>query len=153
MPGEATLTAGLTRSRRQRVPAALCALLLLFVLSGCMSADQQVAWNWLKWSRAERGQPELMWNRAAEDRAQAWADHLAAVGNLSHSDLHATLAATGARAAAENVGVGPSVEAVHQGLLGSPPHLANLVGPYTHVGVGVARNGDRVFVVQLFLTL
>ena len=153
MQGETTLTARTARSRRQRVGAALGALLLLFVLSGCMSADQQVAWNWVKWSRAERGRTELMWNRAAQDRAQAWADYLASVGNLAHSDLHATLAATGARAAAENVGVGPSVEAVHRGLLASPGHLTNLVGPYTHVGVGVARNGDRVFVVQLFLTL
>src|SRR5262245_3688115 len=106
------------RTRGQRAIAALTALLLLVVLSGCMSGEQKVAWNWLKWSRAERAKSELIWSRPAQDRAQAWAEHLAAVGTLSHSDLQAALAGTGARAAAENVGVGPSVEAVHQGLLG-----------------------------------
>src|ERR1700741_2895301 len=124
-------TARRGRTRRQRAIAALTALLLLFALSGCMSGEQKIAWNWVKWSHAERAKPDLMWSRAAQDRAQAWAEHLAAVGTLGHSDLQAALGATGARAAAENVGVGPSVEAVHQGLIGAHPPLANLLRPYT----------------------
>lgn len=40
----------------------------------------------------------------------------------------------------------------HRGFMGSAPHRANILEPaYTSVGVGVATNGDRYWVTQIFI--
>lgn len=43
-------------------------------------------------------------------------------------------------AAAENIGYGATPAAVHAALLASPPHLANILGPFERVGIGVATD-------------
>jgi ribosomal protein L24E len=42
----------------------------------------------------------------------------------------------------ENVGVGGSVERLHQAFMNSPGHKANVLGAYNRVGVGVVVEGD-----------
>lgn len=53
----------------------------------------------------------------------------------------------------ENVGSGGSVEALHEGFLGSPPHRANLrSGAYREIGLGVVRDSSGVlWVAQVFV--
>jgi uncharacterized protein YkwD len=84
-------------------------------------------------------------------KAQAWADHLAATSQLQHSDLWADMP-EGGYAIGENVGQGPSVDAVNAAFLQSPKHRANLLDPrWNWVGTGVARSSNgTVFVVQVF---
>ena len=57
----------------------------------------------------------------------------------------------GWQAVGENVGVGPTVEAIHQKLMDSPSHRDNILsGRFTEVGVGVVADGDDLWVVQVF---
>ena len=57
----------------------------------------------------------------------------------------------GWQAVGENVGVGPSVEAIHQKLMESPSHRDNILsGRFTEVGVGVVVDGADLWVVQVF---
>jgi hypothetical protein len=52
---------------------------------------------------------------------------------------------------AENVARSRSVTRVHHNLMQSPSHRLNIVDPdFTHVGLGVARDGDDVVVTEIF---
>jgi uncharacterized protein YkwD len=51
----------------------------------------------------------------------------------------------------ENVALDYDAEHGHEHLMLSPPHRANLLNPaYNVVGLGVVRNGDRLYIVQDF---
>jgi len=56
----------------------------------------------------------------------------------------------------ENVGWSESKLArfIHQGLMTSPPHRANILNPgFTHCGIAVGKKGDRYFLTQEFVAL
>jgi uncharacterized protein YkwD len=62
---------------------------------------------------------------------------MAAAGQLSHSNVASLLGPWSA--VAENIGFGPSAEAINQALVVSPGHYQNLSNPaYSAIGVGVA---------------
>jgi hypothetical protein len=83
------------------------------------------------------------------DKAQAWAEKMARENRLSHSALSAGVP-PGWRGLAENVGYGSSIAQVHDAFLGSPPHRANVLGNYNHIGTGYATGHGRVWIVQVF---
>ena len=72
-------------------------------------------------------------------------------GDLRHNPNFAEEVPEGWRAVAENVACGQSVESLHQLLMASSGHRANILGDFTHVGVGVGFDaaGD-VWVTQNF---
>jgi len=52
---------------------------------------------------------------------------------------------------AENVARSRSVTRVHRNLMESPSHRINIVDPrFTHLGIGIARDGDDVVVTEIF---
>lgn len=54
-------------------------------------------------------------------------------------------------AIAENVGVAYSVRGLHQALMGSAPHRANILDPRMRaVGVGVVESGGQLWATQIF---
>ena len=56
------------------------------------------------------------------------------------------------RGAGENIAWGQSTpQAVVTGWMNSPGHKANILGNYTHIGVGVEKSGGRYYWVQLFI--
>ncbi len=118
-----------------------------------MTADQQTAFNLVNTSRTTRGIPALGVDVQAQNKAQSWAQHLAAIGYLAHSNL--TNGISGAWfAIAGNVGYSGdgSVNTTHAVFMGSPPHRANILDrKYNRLGTGVARAGGRVYVVQVFI--
>jgi uncharacterized protein YkwD len=53
----------------------------------------------------------------------------------------------------ENVGRGPSVDAIHAALMASPGHERNIVDPeWTQLGMGVVVEEGRIWVTQVFRT-
>ena len=51
----------------------------------------------------------------------------------------------------ENVGVGGTVGSLHEAFMNSPLHKANMLnGAFKHVGVGVAKKGDKMWVTVIF---
>jgi Cysteine-rich secretory protein family len=83
--------------------------------------------------------------------AQTWALVMATAGEISHNpDVGSQL--NGILAVAENVGRGPSLDWIHNGLIGSPSHYKNMVNPnYTVVGLGVLTLGAQTWVVEDFV--
>lgn len=84
--------------------------------------------------------------------AANWARELAASGSLRHSTSPDRAVANGWYTAGENVGYGWSVASVHDALVASAGHYANLAGPsYTALGIAVAMGADgRLWVCEVF---
>ena len=110
-------------------------------------------------SRRQAGVPLLKLDAGLSQAARAHALAMLEAGQLSHQFTgEGTLPTRLATATAlqldqegENVALDYGAEQGHQHLMLSPPHRANLLNPaYDVVGLGVVRNGDRLYIVEDF---
>ncbi|HTT23468.1 MAG TPA: CAP domain-containing protein [Candidatus Sulfotelmatobacter sp.] len=110
-------------------------------------------------ARQRAGAPVLALDSGLTDAARAHAQTMLEANQLSHqfsgeASLVQRLASTTRLQldqAAENVALDYSAQGGHEHLMLSPPHRANLLNPaYNVVGLGVVRNGDRLFIVEDF---
>jgi uncharacterized protein YkwD len=101
-------------------------------------------------SRRANGRGSLPLHRQLTDKAQAWAEHMAREGRLSHSNLSSGVP-PGWRSLAENVGTGTSIAGVHQAFMASSGHRANILGNFNHIGTGYAVGHGRVWICQVFM--
>lgn len=95
-------------------------------------------------SRGAEGLPTLSSHSGLDGVAQAWAEHLAEVGELSHNPDYASQIPSGWTSAAENVAYNsaPTAQAMHGQLMNSAGHRANIMGDFTHIGIGYATDGE-----------
>ncbi|MEW6155158.1 MAG: CAP domain-containing protein [Actinomycetota bacterium] len=149
--------------RRQRSAVAM-ALALVVSVAGLLvlptsavaaSADESRLLSLTNSVRAGVGSPALQLDGTLSSIARSWAQTMASNGAISHNpNYRGQVEAAGYdwRMLAENVGMGPSVDVVHQALVNSPGHYTNMVnGEYGLVGIGVVQTGGTVWVVQNFL--
>ncbi len=110
-------------------------------------------------ARRQVGAQPLMLDPGLSQAARTHAQAMLAARQLSHQfdgepSLPQRLAATTdlhLDQEGENVALDYDAEHGHQHLMLSPPHRANLLNPaYNVVGLGVVRNGDRLYIVQDF---
>jgi uncharacterized protein YkwD len=74
---------------------------------------------------------------------------MAAAGDISHSDIGRFLPPWSA--AGENVGSGSSVSGLFGALADSDGHRANMLGDYTHFGIGVWVDGSgQIWTTHVF---
>lgn len=95
--------------------------------------------------RAGRGQVRQILDPALTAAAQAHSEEMARTGNLNHDNDgtpwdRMRVAGVEFTTAAENVAYALSVTSAVSLWLTSPPHLANILGPYSRTGVGVATD-------------
>jgi len=101
-------------------------------------------------ARASVGAPALSLDADLSSVALSWAQTMAAQGAISHNPDIGSLIAGWSRLA-ENVGVGSSINQVHDALLASHSHYVNLSNPdYSRVGIAVVPDGGRLYVVEDF---
>ena len=112
-------------------------------------------------SRRQAGAPPLTIDPGLSQAARMHAQAMREAQRLSHQfdgepSLPQRLAATTQlqlEQEGENVALDYDAERGHEHLMLSPPHRANLLNPaYNVVGLGVVRNGDRLYIVQDFGT-
>ncbi|MGH9283441.1 MAG: CAP domain-containing protein, partial [Acidimicrobiales bacterium] len=102
--------------------------------------------------RASRGLSRLAVDARLTTIARTWSAHMAATSNLAHNPSLASQLPSGWRKSGENVGYGGSVLSIHNALVASPPHFANMTDPaFNAVGIGVAISGPYVWVTQVFM--
>lgn len=149
-------TMGTGRFRRRWLLTGVAALAVVSTLvaagpAGAASAEELRVLALANQLRASVGAQPFVFDEDLAVTARRWAATLAAAGRIFHNpDLAVTN--TGPTGVAENAGVGPNIQMVHDVLVGSPGHYKNLVNPtVTRVGIGVAWAGGRVYVVQNFL--
>jgi uncharacterized protein YkwD len=145
--------------RRTRVMIALAGLFLLGTLTAaCEStpADRTAVIDLVNQSRANAGLRPLRENVTLDRKADAWAQRLRDVCDLSHSKL-SDGAPSDWMKLGENVGYGGTIEQVHVAYMNSPGHRANILDPsFTSMGAaavwGNCPDGSRrVFTVQEFM--
>ncbi|MBX3284126.1 MAG: DUF4214 domain-containing protein [Actinobacteria bacterium] len=124
------------------------------VAPGGWGSDQLAALAALNAVRSSQKLPPLTGQSTALAKAQRWSDHMAGTGVLEHSgggNVVDTSGLPGWCHVGENVGYGPSIEWIMGEFMKSPIHRANLLGNWTHVGVGVAKRGSHFYITQIFL--
>ncbi len=121
------------------------------LLPGCLGPAQQEVYDELMADRGANGLSGLPVQAQAQRKAQAWAEKLARENKLYHSTLSDGIT-TKWCSLGENVGYGSSVPAVQEAYMASPGHKANIISTnWNGVGVGYAKNGSRIFTVQVFI--
>jgi len=137
--------------RRQAFLAALALVVAMALLTSCLSSNQSKTLYQLNTDRYHNGLRNLSPLSQSVSKAQAWADHLAAIGYLQHTYLPSSYSVRWC-GLGENVGYGPDTATVEGAFMASPEHRANILnGTWNHAGTGVARRGNTVFVVQEFI--
>ena len=138
-------------SRLCRAAAAVLTATLLLTLAPPASADtasdEARVLTLIQQTRSSVGAPTLRVDSALTSAARSWAAKMARDGTISHNvGIGSQVTAS---KLSENVGMGATVDSVHQNFLNSPGHRANMVDRGVNsVGVGVAYANGYVFVVQ-----
>lgn len=102
--------------------------------------------------RASRGLRPLGVDGNLANMARGWSSQMASRGGISHNPNMASQAPGNWSRLGENVGMGPNVDSLHNALVNSPSHYANMVnGYYDSVGVGVVQSGGTMFVTFNFM--
>jgi uncharacterized protein YkwD len=125
------------------------------------NTSQQALFDLLNAERARSGVRKLQWDPHLAESALSHARRMADQGQLSHQfagepDLDHRIRATGLRfdAWGENVALAGSVEDIHDALMNSPPHRANILDPkYNAVGIAILPRGNRLYAVQNFASI
>lgn len=95
--------------------------------------------------RDSYNKPLLEEDETLSEFAQKWAEHMAKT-SMYHQSL-SPLLSQGWRAAAENIAMGQDdVDEVIRAWMNSRGHKNNILGNYTHIGIGVAKSKNgRLF--------
>lgn len=104
------------------------------------NADIQRVLNDTNKARTSRGLKPLILDKAMTSVAQKWSEKQAAKRAMTHNPNFARQIPAGWWAAAENIASGPSAKHVVAVWMASAGHRANILGNYTHIGIGI-KNG------------
>ncbi len=139
-----------TKVRRPLVVASV-AVFAALLLSSCTEQQLELV-DRINASRTEHGLATLIPHPAAMAKAQAWAETMAADGDLRHSELSDGLTDDWL-VIGENVGFSGDIPTVHQAFLDSAGHRANILDErFNRVGTGYAESDDgRIWVAQVFV--
>jgi uncharacterized protein YkwD len=126
--------------------------------NGAVSAEESKLFELLNQARSENGLPALRWNDQLATAARRHAVLMADRKELSHdfpgeSNLQERAAAAAVRFSriAENVGLGPTPERIHDLLMHSAGHRANILDSDSNeVGIAIVRRDKSLFAVQDF---
>lgn len=104
-------------------------------------------------ARAAAGLKPLRMSSSLVDYARSHSALMLQAGKIFHTEDLATVANERVpqwQRAGENVGVGGSVESLHDAFMNSPGHRANVLGDYNYVGMGVVQGSGRMYITQFF---
>lgn len=102
-------------------------------------------------ARADNGLGGLVHNGSLDAVAASWAQQMAANGTLSHNPSVGQQIPGGWSRWGENVAQGyRDGAAAHSGWMNSPGHRANILGPFTDVGVSLIEANGSTWAVQVF---
>jgi len=115
----------------------------------------ELAFEWsIEVERVSNGLPPLAVDPMVSAEARQWSGGMALFDTLAHSaSVGAQIAAVDPQwqALGENVGEGTSPQSIAAAFMASPHHRANILGAYSHMGVGVFVDGlGRIWVTERF---
>ncbi|GAB2698602.1 uncharacterized protein YkwD [Microbacterium marinum] len=102
-------------------------------------------------ARKSAGKKALKASSSMHKVAVAWSAKQAASGTMKHNPNYASQIPKGWTAAAENVAYGYTPQKVTPAWLKSTGHRKNILGGYTHIGIGVAcSKAGQPYYTQVF---
>jgi Cysteine-rich secretory protein family len=138
----------------------LAAILLPFRLRAQqqLNNDERQLFDSVNRERAAQSLAPLRWDETLAKAARLHARRMAFYNIVEHQlsgepDLEARLIEAGARFGfiAENIGVGPNPQVIHDGWMHSPGHRDNILNQrVTSVGIAAVRNNAGLFAVEDF---
>ena len=138
-------------SRRGLGVAVVALLAMLAVIPGAFAATEDSLLNKINTARSANGLPALASHWDLADDAEAHSKRMMDADKLYHNSNLAGVT-SGWLALGENVGVGPSANSIHTAFMNSSSHRANIMGDFTHAGVGAVRESDnKVWVTVVFM--
>lgn len=90
--------------------------------------------------RSSNGHSSLSRDGSLDSSARSWAKQMADNGQISHSNVGSLMPPWSS--VGENVGTGGSVSAIFDALKSSSGHNSNMLGDFTHMGIGVYKDGS-----------
>lgn len=102
--------------------------------------------------RANAGLSPVLLDPTISNISRDWSQQMALGGFFEHrpgAELNVMLPA-GWLQWGENIASAPDIFWAQSSLENSPGHYANMVGPFTHVGIGVYTNGSQVWLTHNF---
>lgn len=114
--------------------------------AGAVSSASATYFSRINHERAAHGLRPLTMRSDLNSVAQRWADHMASVRLLSHNPRLATQV-TNWQVVGENVGEGPTIDALDSAFWASAPHRANILDrTYRDVGLGTAVSDGVIWI-------
>ena len=87
-----------------------------------------------------------------ENDARSHSETMASQNDLHHNpELASVTSSSNWTRIGENVGRGPAVQSIHDAFMNSPGHRDNILGDYSHVGIGVTTSGSTIWVTVVFM--
>jgi uncharacterized protein YkwD len=127
------------------------ALLVVGLAPGAFAASEDSLLARINEERGAQGLGALVSHWDLVDDAEAHSQVMMATENLHHNPNLGNVT-TGWVSLGENVGVGPTVSSIHTAFMASPPHRGNVLGDFTHVGIGAVRASEnRMWVTVVFM--
>ena len=118
---------------------------------GAFAASEDSFLAKLNAERSSRGLSVLSSHWDLVDDAEAHSNRMMNADDLHHNPNLGNVT-TGWLALGENVGVGPSVNSIHTSFMNSSGHRSNILGDFTHVGIGAVRESDnKLWVTVVFM--
>lgn len=116
------------------------------------SAEESCFWSKLNGERTSRGIPALVSNGELVSIARRHSQRMADAGKIFHNSNLANEVSPGWKSLGENVGVGPTCDAIHTAFMNSASHRANVLDPeYNQGGVGVVVKDGAIYVTEIFM--
>jgi len=140
------------RLTRSSIGAFLAALMLVVGMTpGAFAASEDTLLSKLNSERTSRGLAALSSHWDLADDAEAHSVRMMGANDLHHNPNLSSVT-TGWAALGENVGLGPSANSIHSAFMDSAAHRGNILGDFTHVGVGAVRESDnKLWVTVVFM--
>lgn len=139
---------------RRRARYALASLAAVVALLAAACGPEQDMSDLTNRTRAAYGLGAYQQNMALYSKASAWSVQMAKQGYLSHSNLAANNPYAWRRLG-ENVGYGPDINTIHNALMNSAGHRANILDrSFQYFAIGIyVDGGGRMWVTQEFMQL
>lgn len=121
--------------------------------AGADSGSEQSFLSAINSTRSSSGLGSLTMDGGLQSHARRHTADMISKGDLFHSSSGALESAAGSgwSKLGENVGRGGSVSSLHQAFLDSSSHRANILGDYTHAGVGTDTSDGVLYVTVVFM--
>jgi len=130
------------------------AIAAAFVVTGCLSTDQNSDVTLVNNSRKANRLTALSADVGASQKAQRWSQRMAGTGVLEHTGGGSKVDTSGLTkwcSVGENVGTGPSLSGIHTAFMRSNAHKAHILGNYHRIGVGVYKKGGTYWVTEIYI--